>query len=104
MRAASVSFCFTPDNAVYLNGYEKRRCLSEGVHQDLMATVLLLEDVEKTAIISFDLCGIDQDLIQAHAIAVQLFLINFRQGYLEILSLFLNLRLNEVHYPLKGQA
>ena len=64
MRAASVSFCFTPDNAVYLNGYEKRRCLSEGVHQDLMATVLLLEDVEKTAIISFDLCGIDQDLIQ----------------------------------------
>ena len=47
MRAASVSFCFTPDNAVYLNGYEKRRCLSKGVHQDLMATVLLLEDVEK---------------------------------------------------------
>lgn len=64
MRAASTSYCFTPNEAVYLNGYAKRKGYSTGVHQDLTATLLLLEEKERVAIISFDLCGIDQDFIQ----------------------------------------
>lgn len=64
MKAASASIIFTPKTPVFMNGYEKRQCLSTGIHQDLKASILLVEDSEKTAIISFDLCGIDQDLIQ----------------------------------------
>lgn len=64
MKAASASIIFTPKTPVFMNGYEKRQCLSTGIHQDLKASILLLEDSEKIAVISFDLCGIDQDLIQ----------------------------------------
>lgn len=64
MKAASASLIFTPEIPVFMNGYEKRRTLSTGVHQDLKASILLLEDVERSVIISFDLCGIDQDLIE----------------------------------------
>lgn len=64
MKAASASLIFTPEIAVFMNGYDKRRTLSTGVHQDLKASILLLEDVERTVIISFDLCGIDQDMIE----------------------------------------
>lgn len=64
MKAASASLIFTPEIPVFMNGYEKRQSLSTGVHQDLKASILLLEDVERSVIISFDLCGIDQDLIE----------------------------------------
>ena len=64
MKAASASFIFTPRTPVPMNGYDKRQCLSTGIHQDLKANILLLEDREKIAVISFDLCGIDQDFIK----------------------------------------
>lgn len=64
MKAASASLIFTPEIPVFMNGYDKRRSLSTGVHQDLKVSILLLEDIDKTVIISFDLCGIDQDMIE----------------------------------------
>ena len=55
----------TPELGIYLTGYGRPERLATGVHSPLKATVMLLQDQEKTAaVIGFDWCYMDTPVVQ----------------------------------------
>ena len=54
----------TPETGIYLTGYGHPERLATGVHSQLKATVMLLQDREKTvAVIGFDWCYMDAPVV-----------------------------------------
>ncbi|NLB43904.1 MAG: hypothetical protein GX821_01935, partial [Clostridiaceae bacterium] len=62
MRFSIARRCITPDEPVMQCGFAARTRLSEGVHDDLFATMLLLEDDkrETAALVSLDVLYADR--------------------------------------------
>ena len=52
----------TPELGIYLTGYGRPERLATGVHSPLKATVMVLQDEEKTAaVLGFDWCYMDTE-------------------------------------------
>ena len=65
MKAGFAVADITPEPGIYLTGYGRPERIATGVHSPLNATVMVLQDQEKTvAAIGFDWCSMDNRLAQ----------------------------------------
>ena len=65
MKAGFAVADITPEPGIYLTGYGRPERIATGVHSPLNATVMVLQDQEKTvAAIGFDWCSMDNLLAQ----------------------------------------